>query len=214
MASAIVGRFSARGDAVDHAASRTDAEDMLAVQDYDLVILDINLPDGDGIDLLGDQRRKGLSTPVVMLTARLEVDDRVAALDFGADDYVVKPFDLRELEARVRALIRRTQGNATEGARITYGDLEVDLAGKTLLRAGEEILLTRREFSLLEILFANRGRVVSKEHIFERMFSFSETEVGLNAVETYMGRLRRKIEGGKVSIKTLRGLGYQMVSDD
>ncbi len=214
VASAIVGRFSSRGDAVDHATSRADAEDMLAVQTYDLIILDINLPDGDGIELLGAQRRNGLTTPVVMLTARLEVDDRVAALDFGADDYLVKPFDLRELEARARALIRRTKGASAETARITYGDLEVDLAGKTLTRAGEPVTLTRREFSLLEILLANRGRVVSKEQIFERMFSFSEAEVGLNAIETYMGRLRRKIEGGGVSIKTLRGLGYQLVSDD
>lgn len=213
VASAIVDRFTSRGDAVDHCAGRSDAEDLLAVQDYDLIILDINLADGDGIELLGQQRRAGLATPVIMLTARIEVDDRVAALDFGADDYVTKPFDLRELEARARALIRRAQSSPSESATIVFGDLMVDLAGKTVLRGGETVSLTRREFSLLEILLVNRGRVVAKEQIFERMFSFNEVEVGLNAVETYIGRLRRKIEGGCVSVKTLRGLGYQLVSD-
>ena len=214
VADAVVASFARRGDAVDHAASREAAEDLLAVQRYDVIILDINLPDGDGLALLAAQRRQGLATPVLMLTARLQVDDRVAALDGGADDYLVKPFDLRELEARVRALGRRGQAAAAEGATVTFGDLEADLAARTASLAGTPLALTRREFSLLEALLASRGRVAAKEAIFNRMFSFDETDVGLNAIEIYVARLRRKLEGGNVSVKTLRGIGYQLVADE
>jgi two-component system response regulator TctD len=212
VADAVVASFGRRGDAVDHARTRAEADDLLAVQGYDVIVLDINLPDGDGLSLLSDQRRHGDTTPILMLTARLEVDDRVAALDRGADDYLVKPFDLRELEARVRALARRSAGEPREGSLITYADLEVDLAGHTANLNGLALALTRREFSLLETLLASRGRVISKEQIFDRMFSFDETDVGMNAVETYVARLRKKLDGGKVAITTLRGLGYQLVS--
>jgi two-component system response regulator TctD len=208
----VVKSFGRRGDAVDHAATSAAAEDLLAVQQYDVIVLDINLPDGDGLSLLAAQRRQGLLTPILMLTARLEVNDRVAALDRGADDYLVKPFDLRELQARVRALARRGSRGPGEGSAIAFGDLAVDIAGQTVASAGRPLGLTRREFSLLDALLANRGRVVSKEQIFERMFSFDETDVGLNAVENYVARLRKTLDGSTVSITTLRGLGYQLVT--
>lgn len=212
VAEAIGASFSRRGDAVDCAATVAEARDALAVQDYDVVMLDINLPDGTGTDVLTAMRSAHDPTPVLMLTARTEVDDRVSALDSGADDYLVKPFDLRELEARVRALARR-QGTE-RGPVIEYGDIVFDPAGQTAWRGAEPLQLSRREFSLLEALLASRGRVISKEQIFERMFSFSDDEVGLNAIEIYVSRLRKKLEGSRVSIRTLRGLGYQLVDDD
>lgn len=209
VAEAIVASFSRRGDAVDHASTAVEAVEAVAVQDYDAAILDISLPDGNGTDVLRALRAAGKSTLVLMLTARSDVDDRVAALDGGADDYLVKPFDLRELHARIRALARRTQGTRT-GA-IEFRDVVFDPANCALNVRGAPVLLTRREFSLLEIMVANRGRVISKERILDRMFSFNEEAVGVNAVETYVARLRRKLEGSCVSIRTLRGLGYQLV---
>jgi two-component system response regulator TctD len=212
VAEAIVASFARRGDAIDHAATAAAARDALAVQDYDVVILDINLPDGDGTEILRRMRGARDATPVLMLTARIAVDDRVSALDGGADDYLVKPFDLRELEARVRALARRK--TAERDGVITFGDLSFDPSGLTVMLDGASLALSQREFSLLEALLANRGRVMPKERIFERMFSFGEQEVGLNAIEIYVSRLRRKLEGSRVSIRTLRGLGYQIVADE
>jgi len=212
VADAIVEHFRRRGDAVDRAASCAAAGDALAVQGYDLVILDVNLPDGSGIGLLRGLRAARDATPVLVLTARLAVEDRVEALDLGADDYLMKPFDLRELEARARALARRRAGEAA--GVIEYGDLRFDPAGRTAEIGGRPVALTKREFSLLETLIANRGRVMPKEAIFDKMFAFDAEEVGLNAVELYVGRLRRKLEPSRVGIRTLRGLGYQLVADD
>ncbi|MCL5776817.1 response regulator transcription factor [Limibaculum sp. FT325] len=211
VADAIVEHFRRRGDAVDLADACAAAADALAVQVYDLLILDINLPDGSGIDILRGLRRDRDGTPVLVLTARLAVEDRVEALDMGADDYLMKPFDLRELEARARALARRRAGES--GGVIEYGDLRFDPAGRTAEVAGRPIALTKREFCLLETLVANRGRVMPKEAIFDKLFAFDAEEVGLNAVEVYVGRLRRKLEPSRVAIRTLRGLGYQLVAD-
>lgn len=212
VASAIVSSFAKRGHAMDHAATTTAARDFLTVQAYDLVILDINLPDGSGVDVLRDIRREKLATPVLMLTARIDVEDRIEALDLGADDYLTKPFDLRELEARARALIRR-RGDEASGL-IELGDLSFDPASRSLAIAGVPITLARREFSLLEILLLNRGRVMAKERLFEKLFGFSDEDVGMNAIELYVARLRRKIEGSRVSIRTLRGIGYQIGLDE
>lgn len=212
VADAIVASFQRRGDAIDHVASVEDAEDALAVQDYDVVVLDIGLPDGSGLDLLKSARSSGSRAPILMLTARSDVDDRVTALDKGADDYLVKPFDLRELHARVRAMLRR-QDPDRSGV-IKFGDIIFDPSGLTVEIVGEPISLTRREFSLLEILLANRARVVPKQKLFERMFSFGDEEVNVNAVELYVGRLRKKLAASRVSIKTLRGLGYQLVDGE
>ncbi|MEO0819269.1 MAG: response regulator transcription factor [Pseudomonadota bacterium] len=211
VADAIVSAFARHGHAVDHAARIAAAEDALAVQDYDVVLLDIMLPDGSGVDLLRRMRGRRERVPVLMLTARLEVEDRIEALDIGADDYLMKPFDLRELEARVRALIRRRFDE--RAGRVEYGDLTFDAAGRTASIADAPLMLTRREFALLEILLANRGRVMPKERIFERMFAFEAGDVGVNAVEVYVARLRKKLEGSRLSIRTLRGLGYQLLAD-
>lgn len=212
VANAIVSSFGRHGHAVDHALTRAEAEDALAVQDYDLVILDIQLPDGSGMDVLRDLRGRKVATPVLMLTARLDVEDRVEALDIGADDYLMKPFDLRELEARVRALVRRNTGSSS--GVLEYGDLTVDPAGRSASITGTALSLTRREFSLLEILVTNRGRVMPKESLYEKIFAFDAEDVGLNAIELYVGRLRRKLDTSRVSIRTLRGLGYQLVADE
>ena len=211
VADAIVSAFARHGHAVDHAPRIAAAEDALAVQDYDVVLLDIMLPDGSGVDLLRRMRGRRERVPVLMLTARLEVEDRIEALDIGADDYLMKPFDLRELEARVRALIRRRFDE--RAGRVEYGDLTFDAAGRTASIADAPLMLTRREFALLEILLANRGRVMPKERIFERMFAFEAGDVGVNAVEVYVARLRKKLEGSRLSIRTLRGLGYQLLAD-
>ncbi|MBI1170112.1 response regulator [bacterium] len=211
VAAAVVESFARRGDAVDHVGTVADAVASLAVLEYDITILDIQLPDGEGTEILRILRQTGRAVPVLMLTARGEVDARIAALDQGADDYMVKPFDLGELHARVRALVRR---NGTERAGIiAYGDITFDPAARELTVAGQPVTLTRREYSLLEVLLTNRGRVVAKDHIHDRMFSFNDEEVGLNSIETYVARLRRKIEGSHVTIRTLRGLGYQLVAD-
>ncbi len=212
VAGAIAASFQRRGDAIDCVETVADACDTLAVNDYDVVILDINLPDGQGTEVLRNLRRQRRPTPVLMLTARMTVEDRVSALDGGADDYLVKPFDLRELQARVRALGRRAGGD--RAGQIELGGLAIDPAGRTVTHKGEPISLTRREFSLLEALMANRTRIMPKERLFERMFSMNEEEIGLNAIETYVARLRRKLEGTGVAIRTLRGLGYQLVQTD
>ena len=212
VAEPIVAAFSRHGHAVDHMATREAAQDALAVQEYDLVILDLMLPDGSGLELLRCLRAARSPTPVLVLTARLDVDDRVDALDTGADDYLTKPFDLRELEARARALIRR-QSEVRSGV-VLYGDLSLDAAAGLASVNGAPLPLTRREFRLLEILLANRGRVIPKERLFDKLFSFEETDVGLNAVELYVARLRRKLAASKVSIRTLRGLGYQLERHD
>ena len=211
VASAIRDSFARRGDAVDHAATTAAASDYLAVQRYDVAIFDIGLPDGSGNELLRRTRAAGNAVPILMLTAHTEIEGRVSSLDDGADDYMVKPFDLRELHARVRALARR--GSQDVAGVIEFADLRFDPASRDVTVAGAPVQLTRRELSLLEVMLTGRGRVVPKERIHERMFSFEEEEIGLNAVEIYMARLRRKLDGSRVVIKTLRGLGYQMVAD-
>lgn len=212
VADAIVASLGRAGAAVDHAASLADARAALAVADYDVVILDLNLPDGCGQGLLAELRARRDPVPVLVLTARIEVEDRVAALDTGADDYLVKPFDLRELGARVRALGRRRVPD--RGGTVPCGDLELDPAARTLRVAGRPVALTRREFSLLEALVANRGRVMAKERLFDRLYAFRDEEIGLNAIELHVARLRRKLGDSRVAIRTLRGLGYQLVADD
>ncbi|MEO8242466.1 MAG: response regulator transcription factor [bacterium] len=211
VAAAVAESFARRGDAVDCVDTVADAVASLAVQDYDIAILDIELPDGEGTEVLRQLRKSGRAVPVLMLTARGKVEARISALDQGADDYMVKPFDLGELHARVRALARRTVPE--RAGVISYGDITFDPAARELTVSGVPVTLTRREYSLLEVLLVNRGRVVAKDHIFERMFAFNDAEVGLNTIETYVARLRRKIGDSRVSIRTLRGLGYQLVAD-
>lgn len=191
--------------AVDHAATGEQADHMLAAQHYDAVILDIGLPKLDGYEVLRRMRRKGSKTPVLMLTARDALEDRVKGLDLGADDYLTKPYDLPELEARVRALIRRGQSGG--GANLTHGDLAMDTAGRRVTIKGMPLDLSARELGVLEVLMLRVGRVVSKEQLAEQLYGWGE-EVGANAIEVYMHRLRKKLEPAGVNVRTIRGLGY------
>lgn len=211
MAEAVAIRLRRAGMACDIAESIEAAEDCLAVQRYDALVLDINLPDGQGTELLAALRARGDRVPVLMLTALFSVDDRVSALDLGADDYLVKPFDHRELEARLRALLRR-EGEHKQTA-VRLGRLAYDAASLTVWVDDERIELTRREITLLGLLIRNPGRVMSKERLYEGLFSFADADVGLNAIELYIARLRKKLAGSGVTIETQRGLGYRMIVD-
>ena len=209
---AVVACLGRAGFACDLASCLADAEDHLAVQDYDAVVLDISLPDGDGRDLLKHMRARGDATSVLMLTAEFEVAARVEALDAGADDYLIKPFDLRELEARLRVLIRREKGHANN--LMTLADLVFDPSGRSVRICGAPVQMTRREMTLLNLMLSHRGQILSKERLFEGIFSFDSAGVGTNTVELYMARLRKKLAGSRVRIETLRGLGYRLDAED
>jgi two-component system response regulator MprA len=175
----------------------------------DLVVLDVLMPKLDGLEVCRRLRRLGNGVPILMLTARDDVDDRVAGLDAGADDYVVKPFALEELFARVRALLRRS-GNGTEEV-LRFADLELDPRRYEVRRAGDAIELTRTEFSLLELLMRNPRQVLTRSLIFERVWGY-DFGPSSNSLEVYIGYLRRKTEGGGGPrlIQTVRGIGYAL----
>ena len=197
------------GHVCDRARTLDDARQFLAVQPFDLMILDINLPDGSGFDLLREIRTRGETLAVIMLTARLGVDDRIDALDAGADDYLVKPFDVRELEARVRAVARRRHGETD--AMLQAGDVCFNTATRQVTVAGRPCELTRREQSLLEILLSSRGRVIAKDELHSRLFGLDE-DTGLNAVELYVARLRKKLASETLEIRTLWTQGQVKLS--
>ncbi len=201
---AVQRRLRLEGYATDWQKDGQGADQVLQYQGYDLVILDIGLPKRDGFSVLRAMRHRKDRTPVLMLTARSDVEDRVDALDVGADDYLSKPFDFREFDARCRALLRRSQGLASGVS--TIGKLVFDRSAKTATLDGRPIELPRREYRLLEILVGNLGRVISKEEISSQLFDFDD-EAGFNAIELYIGRLRRKLDTA-INIKTVRGLGY------
>lgn len=205
LADGLIKALKAANYAVDHADTGEKADHMLATQQYDAVILDIGLPKVDGYEILRRMRRKGSKTPVLMLTARDALEDRVRGLDLGADDYLTKPYDLPELEARVRALIRRGQSGG--GAELVHGDLTLDTAGRRATIKGAPLDLSARELGVLEVLMLRAGRVVSKEQLAEQLYGWGE-EVGANAIEVYVHRLRRKLEPAGVNVRTIRGLGY------
>lgn len=190
---------------VTHEANGKRADHLLTAHQYELVILDMGLPDMDGAEILRRLRHRGQKVPVLILTARDKVEDRVQGLDYGADDYLAKPFDLLELEARIRALLRR--GQSASGAILQVGDLSLDTVGHRATVNGDPVELSARELSVLEILMLRAGRVVSKELLSGQMSDLGE-EMSINAIEVYVHRLRKKIEVGNVSIRTLRGLGY------
>jgi len=193
------------GYAVDHVADGANADAALTANEFDLVILDLGLPRVDGLDVLRRLRARNTSTPVMILTAADSVEQRVTGLDLGADDFMAKPFALSELEARVRALVRRSMGAANSLMRL--GALSYDQVGRVASIDDKPIELSAREIGLLEILLQRAGRLVSKEQIVNHLCEWGE-EVSHNAVEVYMHRLRRKIEGGGIKISTVRGLGY------
>lgn len=205
---AIVASLQRIGHTVDWERNGGEVDALLRAQAYDLVVLDVMLPDMDGFAILKALRQRRKATPVLVLTARSQIEDRVSALDLGADDYLVKPFDFRELEARVRALLRRKTGAATNV--IEVGGITLDQASRAAKLHGRPLDLTRRELTMLEILTARPGRVFGKDELMDQLFSFGD-EPSENAIEQYIARLRRKIAGASAEIRTLRGLGYQLV---
>ncbi|MEM1129753.1 MAG: response regulator transcription factor [Pseudomonadota bacterium] len=208
---AVEASLTEAGFACDRARTLGEARDFTDVQDYAALVLDIHLPDGDGRALLRDLRRGRDTTPVLMLTAEFDITSRVDALDGGADDYLVKPFDLRELEARLRVLVRRDQGRAENA--LICGDLEVDPAGQIARLGGRPLKLTRRELALLNMMMAEQGRIIPKDRLFDGLFSF-DRDVGQNTIELYVARLRKKLAGSRVRIETHRGLGYRIDATD
>lgn len=207
LSGSVSARLSLDGHAVDCAATLAEAEDCLGAASYDLILLDIMLPDGDGRDFLVRHRRAERETPVIVMTARSAVTDRVDALDTGADDYITKPFDFAELEARCRAVLRR-RGGAAQTQRV-FADIRFDPLAATLTIEGEIRDLRSREMRLMELFLSAQGRILSKEHLVDRLFSFSEP-VSDNAIEVYVGRLRKKLSGSRARIETVRGLGYRL----
>ena len=197
----------ANGNAVDHVEDGQSADTALAAQNYDLVILDLGLPRLAGLDVLKRLRSRGSSTPVLILTAADSVEQRVRGLDLGADDFMAKPFALTELEARIRALVRRGMG--TSSSTLKLGSLSYDQVGRQAWVANQQVELSARELALLEILLQRNSRLVSKEQIVEHLCGWGE-EVSHNAIEVYVHRLRKKLEGGSVRIATVRGLGYSL----
>lgn len=193
------------GHAVDCTNNGEQANAMLQDNIYDLAILDIGLPQMDGTEVLRRLRKRGGKTPVLILTARDAVDDRVLGLDLGADDYMTKPFNLVELEARVRALIRR--GQLGSNLALACGDLVFDPAARRARCAERQLDLSAREIGVLEVLMLRQGKVVNKEQIMEALCNWDE-DLGNNAIEVYIHRLRKKIELSGAGILTIRGLGY------
>lgn len=201
---ALLRRLRREGHAVDWQRDGEGADDVLRYQPYDVVVLDIGLPKMDGFAILTALRKRGDRTPVLMLTARSDIEDRVGALDVGADDYLSKPFDFREFDARCRALLRRSQGLASGVT--TVGPLTFDRSAKSARIGDTHLSLPSREYRLLEIFIGNLGRVLSKDQIASQLFDF-DNETSPNAIELYVGRLRRKL-GDALTIRTMRGLGY------
>lgn len=198
--------LEANGYAVDLTTSAEAASSALHAESFDLAVVDIGLSRASGLQFVREQRRRGAMVPVLMLTARDGLDDRVCALDLGADDYLTKPFQVTELVARCRALIRRA--NALSTTQLTFGVLRLDLAHREVTLHGNVIDLTHREWSILECLVLNASRIVSKERLKSAVVNWSE-DLTPNAIEVYISRLRAKL-GGAVDIRAIRGMGYRI----
>ena len=193
------------GYAIDVANDGANADSILAYQVFDLVVLDLGLPKLSGFEVLKRLRSRGSKTPVLILTANDNTDDRVKGLDLGADDYLSKPFILAELEARVRALIRR--GQAGGSAIISVGGLQFDSTNRSASFNEINLNLSARELAVLEVLMLKAGKVASKEQMLEKLCNFDE-DISDNALEVYLHRLRKKLEHTNTNIRTIRGLGY------
>lgn len=203
IATGLAATLRGSGYAVDVTATLALASAALRVEPFDLVLLDLSLPDGDGLDWLRQVRRAGSVMPVLIMTARDALPDRVAGLDEGADDYVVKPFEPEELLARMRVALRRSEGRASPVLR--HGDLVVDPAAHTVVRNGEPVALRAKEFALLLALLRGSGQVLSRQRLEQALYGFDEV-LDSNALEVHMHHLRRKLGDGLV--KTVRGVGY------
>ncbi len=207
LAAALTRALNQAAYAVDLVDNGDTANTALDSGSYDLVVLDLALPKVDGLSVLRRLRDRRSRVPVLILSARDSLDDRVKGLDLGADDYMTKPFDLPEFEARVRALMRRGQHHATNVLR--HGKLELDLEARRVFHDGRPLDLSARELAVMELLMSRQGRVVTKEQMVDRVFGWGE-EVGSNAIEVCVHRVRRKLEPYGIEIRTVRGMGYLM----
>ena len=206
IASFVVNGLKQSGFAVDRCADGEEAHVLASTTSYDAAIVDIMLPKLDGLSLVQQLRKENVRVPVIILSAKASVDDRVKGLQAGGDDYVTKPFAFSELLARVQALIRRAT-NTSEPTRLSVGDLTLDLLNRDVARGGEKIDLQSREFALLEYLMRHSGRVVTKTMIMEHIWDYS-FDPQTNVVDVLVCRLRNKIDKGKTLLHTIRGVGY------
>jgi two-component system, OmpR family, response regulator len=203
LGSAVRDHVIATGHAVEWVKEIGDATEASSAVSYGLILLDLQLPDGSGIEFLRGLRRRQNVTPVMILTARDQITDRIEGLNSGADDYLVKPFNLGELTARIMAVARRYSGSPQPTLRI--GDIEIDQPQRRVLIEGKDVMLTGREWAVLDLLVTRPGAIVSKDRIEEALYAFG-SEIESNTVEVYVSRLRKKI--GKDRIRTARGIGY------
>lgn len=206
LAEGIAAALRQGGHVVDIAGNGESVSRLVRANAYECGILDLGLPDMDGIDLLRQLRTEGYSFPVLILTARDGLDDRIRGLDSGADDYLVKPFALGELEARLRAIVRRTANKLPWGQ---VGGLRFNLEANRVQVNGEDVEFTRREFSVLKALLQKAGKVVNKQAMFSSVLP-GDTDAAPNAIEVYVSRVRRKVEPAGVVITALRGVGYRL----
>jgi two-component system response regulator TctD len=197
--------------AVDCVYTGEDADEALRTQDYALVLLDLGLPNGDGFSVLKNLRSHNRKVPVIILTANDAISSRVRGLDLGADDYLVKPVDITELEARIRARLRQTLTNHANT--VDYGPISLDLGASQFTADGAVLALTPREHAVLQALILKGGKPIQKAHLFGAVFGLDD-EANPSAVEIYVHRVRKKLEGTGVGIATLRGLGYVLTQSD
>lgn len=190
---------------VDWTPDGEEAESILRVLEFDLVILDLMLPKLDGLEILRVLRQRKVPVPVLIVTARSDVDNRVKGLDLGADDYLTKPFEMGEFDARVRALLRRSRADGLKA--LSCGALTLDMAARRAYLNDQPLDLPRREFHVLEVLMSRHGRIISKDQIIDSISDFSD-EMNPSTVEIYIHRIRKKLEATDVTIRTVRGIGY------
>ncbi|MCI7099656.1 MAG: response regulator transcription factor [Lachnospiraceae bacterium] len=200
---------------VDHCADGLSGLEAIETDIYDIIILDVMLPGMNGFDIAGKTRQKGIRTPILMLTAKCELDDKVIGLDSGADDYLTKPFMTKELLARIRALGRRTI-NSSDGT-LTFGDIKLDAGLATLICTTNEqrVRLSEKEYKILEYMISNQGQILTREQLAVKIWGF-ESEAEYNNVEVYMSFTRKKLAfvGAKTVIKAVRGIGYELRCED
>jgi len=195
------------GHAVEIARNGADADAMLAREHFDLLLVDVGLPRMDGFEVVRRLRARNQTTAAIMITARDTLDDRIHGLDMGADDYLVKPFELAELAARIRAVVRR--GQAASAPRLVLGPLALNIDSRRATLEGEPLELTAREWAVLEVLLKRLDKVVPKEHILQAISTWDD-DLTLNAIEVYVSRLRAKLEPANIHIRTVRGFGYRL----
>jgi two-component system OmpR family response regulator len=205
LAAALTRALNQAAYTVDLVDTGERANEALSGHTYDLVVLDIALPKLDGLTVLRRLRDRQVHVPVLILTARDTLEDRVIGLDSGADDYMTKPFDLPEFEARVRALIRRGQFSSSNS--LTHGSLRFDTAAHRLFYKDQPVDISMRELAVIELLLSRQGRVVTKEHLVDHLFGWGD-DVNSNAIEVYIHRVRKKLEPLGIDIRTVRGMGY------